>query len=459
MKRRIAQTTAAGVFALAMAGFVAVPGLDTIGSSAYVAEAADGDKKPRRVPNIQPTTWKKLQQVEELVKEDQYQEGLSILLGMLPRDGRKSRYNENELGQIHNTLAYIYWELEQPHKTIQHYEKVIEQVPFIAEATELITLHQLAKLYFMQGQEQQQESAADQWYRRSLATMQDWLIKKAAPGPDPHFFIAQIHYQLRDFAAGIASLETTVRVARERGMKVKQPWWQMLYFMYYDQGNWPRVTDILEILVEEYPKREYWVTLAAVYGETGYEDKQLWVLEAAHVGGYLEKETDIRAYGALLLQNDVPNRASKYIQRGFDDEILEPSLRNLQLCGQAYQVAQDIDDAIECFERAAELDETGRTFDLLASLYLDKDEFDKCRGAAKRALEKGGLSNTMRTEITLATCEFNLGNLRAARRAFVAVRREAREERERRLETMAGAWIKYIDNESKRRDELRRAGL
>ena len=453
--------------AVLVVGSAAVPGLGAFGIATADADicripepvVVDEDKKPRRVPNIEPTTWKRLQQAQEFITAEQYAEGIELLEAMVPRDGRRSRYNPAEMGQIHNLLGYSYWELSRPDKTVEHYEKVLEQVPNIAEATELLMLFQLAKIYFMQGQEQTQDQMARPWYTRSLDKMGEWIEKNDDPGPDPFFFIAQTFYQLKDFDSGIRCLETTVHLARERGSAVKESWWRMLQFMYYEQENWPKVLEILEILVRDFPKREYWVPLASIYGETGQEEKQLLSMEAAHVGGFLNKETDLRAYGALLVQAEVPNRASKYLQRGFDEEIIEPTSKNLQLLGQAYQAAQDVPQAIEVFEESGEIEPEGKTFDLLASLYLDTDDFSKCQTAARKALDRGGLPNGLRTEITLGTCEFNLDNLTAARKVFSDVRRKARQERERRLESMAGDWIQYIDSERRRRDELRRAGL
>lgn len=451
-------------------GLTALPGVGAFGIAAAaemdicripVVVVDEGEKKPRRVPNIQPTTWKRLQQAQEFITAEQYAEGIEVLEAMIPRDGRRSRYNAAEMGQVHNLLGYAYWELGRGDKTIEHYEQVLNQVPEIAEATELLMLFQLSKIYFMQGQEQKegQEQLANEWYRRSLAKMGEWIDKNNDPGPEPYFFIAQTYYQLRDFNRGIQCIETTVHVARERGIAVKESWWQMLKFMYYEQENLRKVLEISEILVRDYPKREYWVTLASVHGELREEDKQLFVLEAAHAGGYLTKEVDLRAYGALLLQDGVPNRASKVLVKGFDDEILERTPKNLQLLGQAYQISQEIDKAIEIFEESGEIEPDGRTFDLLTSLYLDRDRFAECRVAARKALDEGGLSNPLRTELNLASCEFYLDNLTAARRVFSDVRRKARNERERSLESQAGTWIQYIDSESKRRDELARAGL
>ena len=406
----------------------------------------DVEKKPRRVPNMQPTTWKRLQQAQELVSAEQYAEGIELLEAMVPRDGRRSRYNAAELGQVHNLLGFAYWELERADKTIEHYEKVLAQVPEIPEEIELLVLFQLSKIYFMQAQEQKQEDLASRWYASSLAKMGEWIDKSDDPGAEPFYFIAQIYYQLKDFESGIKCLETTIAVARAAGAKAKEPWWRMLQYMYYEQENWPKVEEILEILVKDYPKREYWVTLASVYAETGQEEKQLLALEAAHAGGYLDKETDLRAYHALLIQAGVSNRATKYLTRGFDEGIIK-------------RTADDLPETIEDFEAAGKLEPEGKTFDLLTSLYLDSDQYSKCREAAQKALELGGLANRLRTKVNLGFCEFYLDNLTAARKVFSEVRREARQQGERRMESMAGDWIKYIDSEATRRDEMRRAGL
>ena len=141
---------------------------------------------------------------------------------------------------------------------------------------------------------------------------------------------------------------------------------------------------------------------------------------------------------------------------GVDDEIIKPTVTNLQTLGQAYQIGQDVDKAIPVFEEAAELAEDGTTYDRLSALYLEKDEFTKCVSAADNALTKGGLKKPIMTKITKGICQFNLDRLTEARKTFVELRRDARQERARTEERTAGQWINYIDNERKRLAELAR---
>ncbi len=434
--------------------------LDTLGAKpASLALAQEGGraakrKKKRTVPNITEATYRRLTDAQEFVDAEQWRDALNVLNGMAAR-GR--RYNGNERGQIHNMLAYVNFELDNMSATIRHYEQVLAQVPDITEVVEQTTLQQLSKLYFQQGNEASGDEASA-WFQKALTTMEEWLSMVDNPGPEAHFYMAKIYYQMRDFTNAIARLEMVIELARKFRIRVQEQWWTMLQFLYFEQENWPKVIEILEILVKEYPKRIYWVNLASVYGETGRPDKQLWTLEAAHTGGYLDKESDIRAYGGLLLQGEIPNRASKYLRQGFDDEIVERSVQNLQTLGQAYLMGQDVEKAIPLYEEAGKLAEDGETYDNLSGLYLAKDEFSKCQIAAEKALEKGGLKNPLVTKITLGTCQFNLNRLTGARETFVEVRRSARRERARREERIASQWIAYIDSERKRREALALAG-
>ena len=421
---------------------------------AAAQEGRSGTKKKRRIPNINEATYRRLSDAQEFVDAEEWQEALDVLNPMVER---ARRYNGNELGQVHNMLAYVNYELDNLEATIHHYEQVLAQVPDIAEAVENTTLQQLSKLYFQEGTKIEGEGALV-WYRKALAAMEDWLSKNENPGPEAHFYMAQIYYQMKDFANAIARLELVVQISRERGTRVKENWWTMLQYLHFEQENWPRVIEILEILVKDYPKRVYWVNLASVYGETDQMEKQLWTMEAAHVAGFLDQESDIRTFGGLLMGQDIPNRASKYLQQGFDDEILERTVRNLQTLGQAYQIGKDVDEAIPVFEEAGALAEDGETYDRLSGLYLEKDEFAKCQTAAENALEKGGLRRPLVTKVTLGICQFNLDRLTAARKTFTDIRTEARRSGARSEERTANQWIAYIDNERKRRAELERGG-
>lgn len=415
-------------------------------------ESARSSKKPRRVPHMQEPTYRRLGEIQELMEEKQYQEALPMLQQMLES---KRRYNNNEKASIHKLLAFIYFEMEDQLKTIHHFEQVIAQVPDITEGMENSTLETLARLYFQEAMEHDGAPEAQQWFKKTLDTIQDWMSKVDEVGPDAHEFIARVHYQQGNMAEAIEHMEIAVRLAQERGTQVKEQWWLLLQHLYADKDDWNRVVEIGEILVKEFPKRINWMTLAGAYGETDQPEKQLWTLEAAHVGGYLDRESDFYTYAGLLLQSEIPNRASKYLAQSMKAEQVERSVKNLRLLGQAYHVGRDVDEAIPVLEEAGGLAEDGETFSRLAGLYLQRDEYDKCRDAAQRALDKGGLRRPLAAKMTKGNCLFNLHKYSEASKVFRDVGREARKSKDTRTEAMlASDWLKYIDNERKRMEEL-----
>ena len=277
------------------------------------------------------------------------------------------------------------------------------------------------------------------------------------PGPEPRIFMGQVYYQMEDYASAVQQIETGIAVARERGTEVKENWWALLNYLYFEQENWPRVLETLEIMVRDFPKREYWLRLAGIQGQEGMEKQQIYTMMAAYEGGYLTKESDLTTYAGLLMQDEVPIRAVRVLKQGFDDELIERTDRNLRAFGQAYQLSQEVDEAIPLFQEAAELAEDGKIYESLAQLYLEDEKFADCVGAATHALEKGGLRKVQSVHIVRGMCEFNRDRLTPARRSFASCRTEARRARDESNQRVCQQWITYIDSETERRRHIEAA--
>lgn len=416
-------------------------------------QAAKGRKKPRKVPNMQESTYRRLSEIQTHIEEQNYQEAQTMLLQMLES---RRRYNNNERASMHKLLAYVFFELEDYANAIQQFEQVIAQVPDITEGVENDTLQTLAKLYFQEAVNAESGSAkAVELYQKALHTIEDWMTKVDEVGADAHQFIASVYFQMGNKPKAIEHMEKAVQLAQERNKPVKENWWHLLQNLYSESDRWDRVAQIGEVLVKDYPKRLNWMTLVGAYGQIDEPDKQLWAMEAAHAGGHLERESDFYIYAGLLLQNEMPNRASKYLRASLDEKQVERNLKNLSLLGQAYHVAHEVEEAISVFEEAGELADDGEPFSRLAALHLQRYENEKCRNAADRALEKGDLRRPLATKVTLATCLFNMKKLSDARDVFRAVLAEARKSDDARSEQrVARDWLKYIESERRRLAEI-----
>ena len=208
--------------------------------------------------------------------------------------------------------------------------------------------------------------------------------------------------------------------------------------------------EILEILVRDFPKRDYWVRLAGVYGMQEMDKEQLYSMQAAYVAGFLERETDLSNLHGLLMQEEVPYSAAVVLDKAIKDGNVEKTAKNLRNLGQAWQLAQEVEKAIDAYERAGRLSEDGRIFDRLANLYLDDGQYSKCVTAANNALDKGGLRKKQNTYVFRGMCLYEQKKLTPARASFVSCRNESRRVKDDGGRRMCQQWISFIDNEAKR---------
>ncbi|MFU8816157.1 MAG: hypothetical protein ACNA7W_12480 [Pseudomonadales bacterium] len=438
MLKRIVSTAA--VLAL----YLGAPVGHELGLGGVAAQAQEQEQRQetRRIPSMSEATYRKLTEAQEAMDEKDMEKAKRVLNEML---ANSRRLNGNEIGQVHNMLGFLHFSEENYSAAIESYKQVIAQGEEIPEGLEVSTLYTLAQLSFVNEE-----------YQASLDYMERWIQKASNPGADPHIFMGQVYYQMQNYPAAIQQIELGISIARERNMEIKEQWWALLNFLYFEQENWPKVLEILEILVRDFPKREYWIRLAGIHGQEGNDRESLWSYEAADAGGFLDQQGDFTNYSGLLMQAEVPWRAARVLEAAIERGQVEKTDTTLQSLGQAWQLAQEVEKAIPVFLEAARLSDEGRIYERLANLYLDNDQFGECVAAADNALQKGGLRQEASMYIVRGMCEFNRDRLSAARESFVACRNESRRADDESNRRMCQQWITYIDNETNRREALQR---
>lgn len=415
----------------------------SIGSVGQVALAQEEKPaKTRRVPTISEQTFKRLSKVQEFVDAKDYNSAIAEAQDLL---GGRS-LNGNEIAQIQNLLGFAYFSKEDYAGAIRAYQVILAQGDSVPEGLEVSTIYTLAQLHAVRDN-----------FKKALEMMRLWLTKANNPGPDPYVFMSQLEYQDKNYRSATQLLEKAIGIAKERNQPIKENWWGLLNFLYYEQENYPKVVEILEILVREFPKRQYWVQLAGMYGQRGDDKKQLHAMEAAFTAGMLSQPTDFVNLSGLLMQEEVPYRAAKILESAMKDKGVERSSRNLQSLGQAWQMSQEVDKAIPVFEEAGRKADDGKIYERLASLYLDKDDYDKCVAAADNALNKGGLRRAQQVLVVKGMCQYNDDQLNSARTTFTRARDIARREEDDTTLRMTQQWIGFINREANRREQLAKA--
>jgi outer membrane protein assembly factor BamD (BamD/ComL family) len=103
----------------------------------------NSERKTKQTVAMSQAVFEKLQEIQELVEEKQYQEGLNKLSELQQRKG----LSPYERAQLHNLTAYTHYLREDYSAAIRSYEQVMRE-PDLPEALQQSTLKTLAQLHF-----------------------------------------------------------------------------------------------------------------------------------------------------------------------------------------------------------------------------------------------------------------------------------------------------------------------
>ncbi len=429
----------AAVFALPVATQVAAP---VVGEVALgQAQAADDKpkRKTRRTPAIRAKIFEKLSAAQELAEAKQYKEAFAVLDELRDKEGR-SALNSYELANLYNMYAFLHFTQEDYPKALKAYQEVAKQ-PDIPEAMEVNTKYTIAQLYFVM----------EEW-KKGVRQLKEWFRLKEElgepVGANAHALLSQGYYQLKDYTNALKHVEVAIDDYKGKGKVPKEQWYGLQRFLYFEKNNIPKVVEILEETLKYYQKKQYWVQLAAMYGELKQEPKMVAAMETAYVQGLLEKEKELVNMAYMFLSQEVPYKAAKVIDKGIDGKQIEPTSKNLELLGNAWRQAQEVKRAIPEMAKAAEKSDKGELWARLGNIYLDNDEFEKAAKAVRAGFKKGGVKRPDTAWLVLGMAEFNLKNYDSAREAFKEAMKEERSAK------YAEQWMQFMDRELARQKSL-----
>jgi tetratricopeptide (TPR) repeat protein len=447
-------------------------------------QAAQEKKKTRKVPAMRERTYKKLAEAQLMVDPDSIpreegepapvpkgtpQDAVLMLLDLMGSKG----LNSYEKAQIWNTLAFAYYTLDDLPKTVNAYEQILRQ-GVISEALELGSLRALFQLYY-----------ADEKFLKAIEYIDRFQALQAVPDPQITFFKATAYYQLENFSESLkqAILVEDLAVARraariETSMKaisngkvsdekmseakvalqklqitpaVKENWWYLQVVLYNEQEDVDSVIRVLETLIVNYPKKQYWMHLAGMYSEKGQDDASLSAYYAAYVQGFLVKESEIVMMAQRLLGADNPYEASLVLEKGLESEAIEENEKNLRLLATAFTLSQETNSAIDAWRDATKYAEDGDLYFRLAQALSAQDRHKEAVKAYSDAQKKGDLKKPGDVAFWKGISQMQLERWDRATKSF----RNA-SKLDKKKSKQSRQYIRYIAGEKRRQEELRK---
>jgi len=406
-------------------------------SDAVAQENERKKQETRKTPALRNNIYEKLAEAQTFAEAKDYAAAEEILDEMLDATSKKSKLNAYELANVYNTYAFLRYAVEDYDGALNYYQKVIDQRPQIPVALEVGTLFTIAQLHFLQ----------ENW-QKGIDTLNQWMAVTEIPSTNAYVLLANGYFQLKDYDRSLENIQIAIDREEAAGKLPKEQWYNLARFIHFDRDNYAEALEILEILIMYYPKKQYWVQASHLYGEQKDEARQLAILEASYEQNLLDRSQDLVLLSQLYLNAEVPYPAARTLEKGFKDDIVEDDSKNYELAGVAWRQAQEVAKSLPMLELAAEKSEKGELYARLGSVYLDVDKNKEAVAAISKGLKRGGVKRSDQARLALGMAYFNLGEFNSARKAF---REAAKDER---AKTFAQQWLKYINSEEKRINEI-----
>ncbi len=457
-KALVSATALCGVMAFA----TALPAVVGISGQAQAATDKENrkfeDRKTRRTPALSEKIYKVLAKAQECADLNDYPCAMQVLEDGL---GQKlEKLNSYERAQYYNFKGFLFYSQEKYNEALKAYENVLRQENLPA-AMEDTTVYTMAQLYFIKED-----------YNNSIKMMLRWLEYQPAPTAQPLILLAQAYYSLGTvegispaasaeyFNKAIPLILQAIDLYKASDKQPKENWYLLLRVMYFEMKQNQKVVDILELLVNTWPKKEYWLQLAGMYGEMSsdaktekerlyLEKKQLATYETAYRQGYLEKGSELVNMSQLYMYHEAPYWASDVIAKGIKAGVIEKTKKNYESLAQARINAQDMRQSLEPLRIAAEMSDDGELYKKLGQVYMQLDDYKNGAKYFGLALKKGGLKRPDSVAIYKGMSHFNLGELDKARKSFEMAAKDKRSRKQ------AKKWITYLSKEKERLKQIK----
>lgn len=411
---------AAGV-AVAILGGVLASGI-AVAQDEDEAERRSNAQETKQAQAVSKEVYERIEKAQELVDAKDYAAALKILRDLYNPD----KLTEYEQANVLNYIGFVYYNMEDVPNAIRTYEQMVA-IPTLEPQLKKTTTYTLAQLFTMQED-----------YGKALRALESYFAQETNPPPEAYILKAQNLYQENRISDMIEPIETAMRVAKERDKPVKEDWWVLLNFAYFNQENYSKVRDIQKTLLASWPKKNYWIALAGAFTELGEDNNLITAYASAHMQDMLEKENELITMAQLYMQRETPYLAATLIESEMEAGRISKAGKNYRLLSQAWQLAMEDEKAIPALEQAARLENDGELNVRLGNAFLNTGQYKECASAVREGIRKGGLKSPDNAQISLGMCLYNLNQYQDAIKAFQAA---AKTERSRRT---ANQWINVI---------------
>lgn len=392
-----------------VSAMVLVAGLGMVSAGTADAQALRCTQEPSSSASqaLSPDVQTTVIEVQELLEAGQYSASLSKLQG-IGNVGELKPYDQAVINQLY---AQAYIDQDRYEDGLRYLERVV-RVGCGQLAMEQINqmIFNVGQLYIAVGAEKTGAAAQD-FFKKGIDTLEAWFQNNPNARPDVYAMLSTAYLQIDppNYDQGIAWILKAIDKAQEMGEPVKEGWYRNLGGLYLEVNQPAKALPIMELLVREYPKRDYWLQLAFIYGELNREQEQFNTLQAAHHQGLLTKGQEKVYLAQLYIANGMPMLAANIMEQGMEEGTIERTADHYRFLADAMYTAKELDRAIDWYKIAGEQAEDAGPFFFLGQIYMQKEDWGDAIAAFNQAIDKDQRAPQSKKLRAIGTAHFNKG--------------------------------------------------
>ncbi len=400
-------------------------------ATTFVLSATDADAaKKKREKNyiLSESTARQMLKVGEAAEEEDWDEVLDLLEPLT----RRRRLKPHDKATVFGLVGQAWAAKEDYVKAAEAFEVALAQNAQVSTTQEFMKFN-LAQLYM-----------ATENYERATELFEDWFANAENPNAQANFMMAAAYMVQEKFDKALPYARTCV----EKSDEPTERYLRLLLGAEFQNGNLLQTFDVLKTLATHFPKKEYFLQLAAAYYQAGENENSLAMMELAYREGWLEKESELVGLAQRYYAADLPYRASQVMRKALEAEQIAATKENYEFYANSLLNARHYDESLVPLEKAASLSEDGELYVRLAQVYLEIQDWPKARGALKSALDKSELNNPGNAHLLLGIANFNEKRFDSAREEF---QRAAKFDKTRKS---ANQWIRHVETALRDMEDL-----
>jgi tetratricopeptide (TPR) repeat protein len=264
---------------------------------------------------------------------------------------------------------------------------------------------------------------------KTLEHFQKYVDSDTEVAPDDFETLGRLYLQANQHAEACQTLGKAIELAKSRNEKPKEMWFQLRDRCFIETKDDASRLANLEALVSQYPDKEYYGRIVALYQAKSNDDRIVMLnayrVAASDPAGGLATVGAYLGYADTALVSGSPGEAQRGLERGIKDGIVPNASANQQLVTQAKNAVASDKKSLPGEAASAAKNPKGEVDVKVGLGFFSTGDYAQAVELVRRGIAKGGVTRVDDANLLLGAALVELGKKDEARAAFEAAKAAA----------------------------------